>query len=111
MTSQEERERQQRQAEEERLYWQKIGYMAKSFGLEPTVSDVDVLNHERMQRAEKQGLDPEATWFQVYCAELRAGLQPTTPDYFDSENMVDWEDRPNDAFMAAEQAAQIFLKK
>lgn len=102
----EERER----AEEERKYFQRVGYMAKTFGLPPETKDHEILEHERKLRAEARNLTAEANWFQVYCAEFKAGLKPTVPDYCELTG-VDTEERPEQAFLLAEAAAQIFMVK
>jgi DNA-binding CsgD family transcriptional regulator len=94
-----------------RKYLQGVGYHAARLGLDPYTLDVDVLKHERVQRAAAVGLGEEATWFEVFCGELAAGKEPEVPVYCDCSVYPSWEDRPEDAIDISKRAAQIFLKQ
>jgi len=89
-------------------YWRKVGWCAHALGLPFTATDHEVLAHEQKQRAKAQDLLEGATWFEIFCAELRKGLKPTVPDYCEQGDGK-WEDHPPDAFAAAQKAATIFI--
>ena len=68
-----------------------------------------VLDYERRQRALARDLTEEASWFEVFCAELAAGIEIVVPDYCDS----DWggdEDHPAAAYGLACKAYAILAK-
>ena len=98
-----------RQEEENRACWRKVGWHAHAFGLPAMATDTAVLRHEKCLRGRKLGLD-RATWFDIFCVELREGMTPTVPDYC-AQGDANWSEYPPKAFEAAQKAAEIFLAK
>lgn len=94
----------------EKFYWMKVGYMAHSFGMPPDSEDGDVLAHEQATRAAAQGLSTDTSWFQIFCAELKAGVEPAVPDYCECGD-VDWFEDPKRAINPAKLAAEVFLAR
>lgn len=95
---------------EDRLYWATLGWHAHALGLPPTISDANVLDHERAMRAKAANLPEDATWFAIFCAELKSGLNPTVPTYCECDE-VGWEHDPQQAILGAQAAAVIFLPR
>ncbi len=91
-------------------YWRKVGWMANKLDLPPDSTDHEVLERERMNRACAQGLTVDSTWFSVFCAELKAGVEVEVPSYCELKDNVNWACRPAVAFGWAKEAHRIFGK-
>jgi hypothetical protein len=96
--------------EEECLYWQKVGWNAHRLGLPFNTKDSKVLEHEQYLRAKAQNLSETSGWFEIFCAEFKAGLEPEIPDYCDQGD-AEWHTHPSEVFPLAQKAAQLFKKK
>ncbi|PIR86448.1 hypothetical protein COU13_00825 [Candidatus Kaiserbacteria bacterium CG10_big_fil_rev_8_21_14_0_10_43_70] len=112
MSPEEKREKEEEEQEERRLYHQQIGFTACKEGLPFDVTGEALMYHLREKRAKAQNLPKESSWYWIFCAEFKAGIQPILPEIDTSRWTFggEWEYDPEEALSVAKKAASIFTK-
>ena len=99
-------------SENTRVYYQRVGAMTSRYNLPVGSTDKEVLEYEREVRSKRANLGPSASWFEIFCVELRDyKTEPEVPSYCDCKDVRDWQNSPQAAIVIAQQAANIFKPK
>lgn len=92
----------------EAIRQRKIGWAGRELGLRDDCTEEDVLKAAKTQRALEVGYGDSVSWFQIFCAERKAGIQKIPPTYYPTDGR--WDENPVIAHKAADLAWSIFSK-
>lgn len=101
----------------------KMGWLAHKFEISPDQGPEAILDEYKRKRAKERGLKRDASWFEIFCTEIRDGISTDVPYEFREiqrtnhsgtrEEVEDatWQENIRIALRAAQAAAKIFMPK